>query len=872
MESTNSQPNSELDQNPSSTSSPDDKKSAQEDNSTPKDDNVLVTSVTGDDEYGAEHITVLEGLQAVRKRPEMYIGDRQARGLHHLINEVVDNSIDEAMAGYCDVIKVKINADGSCTVEDSGRGIPIGLEKSTNKPALEVVHTILHSGGKFDSKSYKVSGGLHGVGVSVVNALSEWLEVEVGRDGNCYRMEFARGIKKGEMRIIGPRKRTGTKTTFRPDPDIFPDIEFRFDILAHRLRELAYLNAGLKITLSDQRNDRSEEYFFEKGLVAFVEHLNDSKEVLHKKVIHFRKTDPENNLECEIALQYTTGYTENVVAFANNIHNLDGGTHLSGFRSALTRTLNTYARNNNLLKGTASPAGDDLREGLTAIVSVKLSEPQFEAQTKVRLMNPEVGSFVETTVNELLAQYMEETPSIAKLIVNKGVQAAMAREAARKARDLTRRKGALSGANLPGKLSDCSSKDIESTELYLVEGDSAGGSAKSGRDRRFQAILPLKGKILNVEKARLDKMLSHEEIRIMVSAIGAGIGADEFNFEKRRYGKIIIMTDADIDGAHIRTLLLTFFYRQMRELISNNALFVAQPPLYEIAHKKQKIYVINESEMRQRLTSQGLQGTKLRIRQEQSDDIIVQGDKLTKLLDVLIDAEEQLRVLRRRGIDMQTFVNNDLPAEGGFPAYLVAVDGQMEYFYNEQTYNQRCAELEALTNGNSDNDNSGDNENQEGTKKDSEPSLLQQIETQEMHEVHRLNELRVEMAQYDLQPQDYFRHVEQTISGEHVSTKFALIDSDENEIDVPNPQSIVKGIRDLGSRGITIKRFKGLGEMNADELWYTTMDPEKRTLLRVKLDDAVEADRLFSILMGENVEKRRHFIESHALEVKNLDI
>ncbi len=853
MESNNSQSSTELDQDLN-----------------PAQQSVKNTAAPGDDEYGAEHITVLEGLQAVRKRPEMYIGDRQARGLHHLISEVVDNSIDEAMAGFCDSIKIKINADGSCTVEDSGRGIPVGAEKSTNKPALEVVHTILHSGGKFDSKSYKVSGGLHGVGVSVVNALSEWLEVEVGRDGNCYRMEFARGIKKGEMRIIGPRKRTGTKTTFKPDPDIFPDINFRFDILAHRLRELAYLNAGLKIILTDQRDDRSEEYFFEKGLIAFVEHLNDSKEVLHKKVIHFRKADPENNLECEIAMQYTTGYTENVVAFANNIHNLDGGTHLSGFRSALTRTLNTYARNNNLLKSKTSPAGDDLREGLTAIVSVKLSDPQFEAQTKVRLMNPEVGSFVETTINDLLAQYMEETPSIAKLIVNKGVQAALAREAARKARELTRRKGALSGANLPGKLSDCSSKDIESTELYLVEGDSAGGSAKSGRDRRFQAILPLKGKILNVEKARLDKMLSHEEIRIMVSAIGAGIGADEFNFEKRRYGKVIIMTDADIDGAHIRTLLLTFFFRQMRELISNDALFIAQPPLYEIAHKRKKNYVINESEMRQRLTSQGLQGAKLRIRQDQSEDIIVEGDNLKKLLDLLLDAEEQLRILRRRGIDMQTFVNNALPDEGGLPAYLVVVDGQMEFFYNEQEYNQRCAELEAVTNGDSENQ---DNTEKSGdAKKDSEPPLIRQIETQEMHEVHRLNELRTEMAEFDIQPQDYFCRAEQTISGEHISTKFALIDSDENETDVPNPQSIVKGIRDLGSRGITIKRFKGLGEMNADELWCTTMDPEKRTLLRVKLDDAAEADRLFSILMGENVEKRRNFIETHALEVKNLDI
>jgi DNA gyrase subunit B len=804
--------------------------------------------------YEAEQITVLEGLKAVRKRPEMYIGDRQIRGLHHLVSEVVDNSVDEAMAGYCQNISVQINADGSCTVEDDGRGIPVGAEKSTGKSALEVVHTILHSGGKFDNKSYKVSGGLHGVGVSVVNALSEWLEVEVGREGKAYRMDFARGIIKGELREIGPRKRTGTKTTFKPDPEIFPETNFRFDILSHHLRELAYLNAGLKINLTDQIENKNEEYFFEKGLIAFVEHLNEAKEVLHRRVIHLKKIDEENRLECEIALQYTTGYTENVTAFANNIHNLDGGTHLSGFRSALTRTLNAYARNSNLLKGSSSPTGDDLREGLTAVVSVKLPEPQFEAQTKVRLMNPEVGSFVETTVNELLGQFLEENPAVARQVVNKGVQAALAREAARKARELTRRKGALSSGSLPGKLSDCTSKDVESSELYLVEGESAGGSAKSGRDRYFQAILPLKGKILNVEKARLDKMLNHEEIRMIVSALGTGIGADEFNFEKRRYGKVIIMTDADIDGAHIRTLLLTFFFRQMSELIRGDGLFVAQPPLYEISHRKKKTYVVNENEMRQRLTEQGLKGTKVRIRQEGKEEMFIEGENLHGLIDLLMDVDEQLRILRRRGIDLRQFIAQDQGGSVGLPAYRVLVDDQEEYYHHEEQYSKRCAELADLSGENGSN------------------GMTSKVITEEMHEVHHLNELRCQLEPFDISPEDYFRREQHTVAGEHIPTKFTLIDGEQKETDVPNPQAIVKGVRDLGSRGIEIKRFKGLGEMNAEELWSTTMNPEQRILKRVKLEDAAEADRLFSILMGDNVEKRRNFIEEHALEVKNLDI
>ncbi|MCF7958181.1 MAG: DNA topoisomerase (ATP-hydrolyzing) subunit B [Phycisphaerae bacterium] len=810
--------------------------------------------LTGSGDYGAGSITVLEGMEAVRKRPEMYIGDRQSRGLHHLVSEVVDNSIDEAMANYCDLIKVTINADASCTVEDNGRGIPVDIERSTGKSALEVVHTILHSGGKFDSDSYKVSGGLHGVGVSVVNALSEWMEVEVCREGHQYRIEFERGVTKSEMKQVGPTKKNGTKTTFKPDGTIFPDTVFRFDVLQHRLRELAFLNAGLKIVLTDERDAKEEEFHYENGLSEFVMHLNDSKDPLHKDVIRLNKTDEVNNLVCDIAMQYTAGYTENVVAFANNIHNLDGGTHISGFRSALTRTLNTYAKNSPLMKGTKqTPAGDDWREGLTAVVSVKLPDPQFEAQTKVRLMNPEIGSFVETAVNEMLGQFLEENPDVARQVVKKGIQAALARVAARKARELTRRKGALSGGGLPGKLSDCSSKEIEKTELYLVEGDSAGGSAKEGRDRNFQAILPLKGKILNVEKARLDKMLSHEEIRIIISALGTGIGNEEFNFEKRRYGKVIIMTDADIDGAHIRTLLLTFFFRQMKEMIQYDAIYIAQPPLFEISRRGKKTYLLNEVEMNNHLTSMGLQGTKLLIRLKDQENRVVEDEEFTSLLTILSDVDEQIAILRKRGVELVEFMALDTGETNcGLPTYRIVVGQKEEFYHNLEDFTKRCAQLteeqEKLENGNG------------------------HFLAMEMHEVQRLNELRPQLAEYNILASDYFLREEMTIAGEHIPTKFALIDAENNEIDMPNPQAIVRGVRDLGNKGYEIKRFKGLGEMDAEQLWDTTMNPETRTLLRVKLDDAAEADRLFSILMGDNVEKRRAFIQENALEVKNLDI
>ena len=818
-------------------------------------ENENVNQNPNSEEYGAGNITVLEGMEAVRKRPEMYIGDRQIRGLHHMVSEVVDNSVDEAMAGYCDTILVQINADGSVTVEDNGRGIPTDKEKSTGKSALEVVHTVLHSGGKFDSNSYKVSGGLHGVGVSVVNALSERMETEVSRNGKIHRIEFSRGVTKKDIRIVGDTQSTGTKTTFKPDAEIFPIVEFRFDILETRLRELAYLNAGLKIVLSDERDNRREEFHYENGLAQFVEHLADGKETLHKNVITFSKDDPESGLFCEIAMLYTTGYTENVVAFANNIHNMDGGTHVSGFRSALTRTMNNYARNSQVMKGNQTlPGGDDWREGLVAIVSVKVPDPQFEAQTKVRLMNPEVSGFVETAVNQLLSQHLEENPEIAKNIVRKGVQAAAARAAARKARELTRRKGALSGGHLPGKLSDCSSKKIEHTELYLVEGDSAGGSAKEGRDRKFQAILPLKGKILNVEKARLDKMLSHEEIRTIISALGTGIGTDEFNFEKRRYGKVIIMTDADIDGAHIRTLLLTFFFRHMKELILKDAVYIAQPPLFEISRRGKKKYVLNEKEMNDYLSESGLQKCCLNVRREGGDDRLICEEDFHRLLGLLGQAEEHVKVLAKRGMDVKEFFTNYVTDERGLPEFRITVNASDEFFFDEHEFNARKEVLKA-----------------EAAKEDSDINYS----GQELFEVREMNILKPKLAEYDIELADYLREEEQTVAGEHIATKFALVSGEEEDadsIDVPNPQGIIRGIRELGSKGIEIKRFKGLGEMDAEQLWSTTMDPEQRTLLRVQMEDAAEADRLFSILMGDNVDQRRSFIQEHALEVKNLDV
>ena len=628
--------------------------------------------------YDAATITVLKGLEAVRKRPAMYIGDTSTRGLHHLVYEVVDNSVDEAMGGFCNSISVSINKDNSVTVEDNGRGIPVDMHPTQKKPALEVVMTMLHAGGKFDHQTYKVSGGLHGVGVSVVNALSEWCEVEVSRDGKIYFQRYEEGNAKTDVKVTGKSKGTGTKTTFKPDKNIFEKIDFSFDIIAARLRDLAFLNKGLKIELKDLRSGKSAVYEYEGGIVTFVEFLNENKEPQHSKPIYFHKV--RENIDVEIAIQYNSTYVENIFSYVNNIATIEGGTHLIGFKTALTRTINNYAQKNNLIKNSdLTLQGEDTREGLTAVISVKIPDPQFEGQTKTKLGNSEVKGIVESITGEGLSEFFEENSSVAKKVCEKSIMAARSRDAARKARELTRRKGALEGANLPGKLADCSMEDPQHTEIYIVEGDSAGGSAKQGRDRRFQAILPLRGKILNVEKAPFDKVLSNEEIRNLITALGTGIGGDEFDISKIRYSKVIIMTDADVDGSHIRTLILTFLYRYMKELVEQGYIYIAQPPLYRLKKGNSETYAYSD--------------------------------------------EEKERLLQR-----------------------------------------------------------------------------------------------------------------------------------------------------LGNQGVGIQRYKGLGEMNPEQLWRTTMDPEKRTLLQVTLDDAAEADRIFTILMGDQVEPRRKFIEENAKYVRNLDV
>ncbi len=821
--------------------------------------------------YDASNIKILGGLEAVRKRPDMYIGDRGSGGLHHLVYEVLDNSIDEALAGYCDNINVHIHPDGSCVVEDNGRGIPVEMHKEAKVSALEVVLTTLHAGGKFDSESYKVAGGLHGVGVSVVNALSEWLEADVYRDGKHYHFECARGAAKGSTKEIGPTTKRGTKIAFKPDEEIFGDTEFSYDTLLKRIRELAYLNGGIQISFRDDTNDKKEVFKFEEGIKAFVKHLNEGKETLHKDVIYLAKEDTEAKLSCEVAMQYNDGYNENVLVFANNIRNIDGGTHLSGFRTALTRTMNYYARSNNLLKEGQATTGDDLREGLTAVVAVKLADPHFEAQTKVRLTNPEVGSFVETTVNEQLGHYLEEHPPESKRILNKAIQAAAAREAARKARELTRRKGALSTANLPGKLWDCASKEKATTEVFIVEGDSAGGSAKAGRDRNIQAILPLKGKILNVEKARLEKMLAHDEIRTIISALGTGIGLDEFDLEKCRYGKVILMTDADVDGAHIRTLLLTFFFRQMPQLFSESMIYIAQPPLYEVKvkGKKKSEYILSENQMRKRMITRGLEGTELLIRngketkadggapdtKDTNAESRVSGKEMTSLVKILAEAERIIAVLNRRGIEFTEFVRSYYnPEKGGLPQFRIRTEGEDEIYYDREEYEKRVDELK------------------EQARSLAEGEEEEVVVTEELHEVDRINQIdRKLKTKLGLDLKDFLLKPAKADSGEALPTKFQLI-HDEDTYEIASLGEICAGIRQIGGKGIEIKRFKGLGEMNADQLWDTTMNPESRTLLSVKLDDAGEADRLFSILMGGDVEKRRNFIREHALEVQNLDV
>jgi DNA gyrase subunit B len=824
------------------------------------------------DKYDASKIDKLEGLEAVRKRPGMYIGDPDERGLHHCVFEVLDNSIDEHLAGYCEKIEVAIHMDGSVSIRDDGRGIPVDMHPKFNMPAVELVLTNLHAGGKFGQGAYKYSGGLHGVGAKCVNALSDWFKVEVSRDGNVYHMAFERGKTTETLKIIGKSKHTGTLITFKPDPTIFTiTTEFKFDLLANRLRELAFLNPGVEITLADERiENRTETFLYKAGIEQFVRQLGKNKQPLHSKPIILvgRRTIKVENKDDDVlidcVLQYTDSYTDQILCFANSIPNPDGGTHLTGFRTALTRAINTYARQNNLLKE-KDPAisGDDVREGLVCVLSVKLPHPRFESQTKVKLVNTEIDGVVSSIVYEGLMSFFDANPPVAKKVVDKGLLAARAREAARKARE-TVRKSALTGGGLPGKLADCSDRDPANTEVYIVEGDSAGGSAKQGRDRKFQAILPIRGKLINVEKARLDKVLQNNEIRTMITAIGTGIGDGEgegaFNIEKLRYHKIIIMTDADVDGSHIRTLLLTFFYRQMPELIKRGFVYIAQPPLYQITRKKRVEYVEDDAQLNRILIQLGTEEVRLR---NLSDNKEMSQKQLAEILELLESLDKYAKAIRRHGGDFSVYVDHRDKQTGELPRHLAKVrsgnDESVHYFHTEE-------ELAKFSSDNPDLKLFGDQEGDTDIIEKTRNGPSRRGRHVELHESKAIAELLVKLSRkglsvehYSAQDKPLFELIEG--EGERQSTKplFSIAE-------------ILDGVLEVGRRGLQIKRFKGLGEMNASQLFETTMDPAKRKLLRVDLTDAVEAEEMFTKLMGDEVEPRRQFIEDNALNVRNLDI
>jgi DNA gyrase subunit B len=795
--------------------------------------------------YDAQTIRVLGGIEAVRKRPAMYIGDTSVKGLHHLVHEVVDNSVDEAMAGHCTAIDVTIKGDGSVSVVDDGRGIPVDMHKEVKKPALEVVMTTLHAGGKFDHRSYKVSGGLHGVGVSVVNALSEHLEADVWRDGWVYRQSYARGIPEADVDKLGKTKRRGTKITFKPDPEIFETTRFSYDVLAKRLRELAFLNKGLKITISEEATEKTESFLYKGGIKAFVQLLNEEKDTLHKDVIYFEKED--QNTIVEGALQYNDGYGENVFSFVNNINTIDGGTHLSGFRSALTRTVNFYAKQHNMLKKESPPSGDDMREGLTAVISVKVPDPQFEGQTKSKLGNREVQGIVEAATNEALGTYFEEHPGTGRSIATKAVLASRAREAARKARDLTRRKGALESGSLPGKLADCSTKDVTTSEIFLVEGDSAGGSAKQGREREFQAILPLRGKILNVEKAGIDKVLNYEGIRTMVSALGTGLGKADFNIEKLRYGKVIIMTDADIDGSHIRTLLLTFFYRYMEDLIKQGHVYLAQPPLYRVQRRGEAEYVYSPEDLTRSLVHMGLKGAELKVKGVKEP---VRGKMLEVLVDILVELESHINYVKQKGLDFEELLSQRNAKDGSLPRFRATFGEDTRQFYSESEMKEFIKK--------------------EQTKRKRELAVYAEGEDrEETEDFVVIGELRESAA-----IEKIILAVEKACGKDAFVEKedHFILSCDSDEHRLSSVCEVLDAVKAVGQKGIDIQRYKGLGEMNPDQLWETTMDPERRILKRIGVEDAVKADKMFTVLMGTKVEPRREFIETHALEVRDLDI
>ncbi len=845
----------------------------------------------GADDYGADKIKVLEGLEAVRKRPAMYIGSTGAPGLHHLVYEIVDNSIDEALAGYCDQISVTLHIDNSVTVVDNGRGIPVDLHAS-GRSAAEVVLTVLHAGGKFDNESYKVSGGLHGVGVSVVNALSETLDLEIWRNGQVYKQSYERGVPTADLEVTGTTKKRGTKITFTPDAQIFETVEFSFDTLAQRLRELAFLNGGVTITIDDERDGKAHKFHYEGGINAFVQYLNQNKTAVNDKPIYMH--GEKDGIDVEIALQWNDGYTETVYSFANNINTHEGGTHLSGFRAALTRTINYYVGKNNLAKDLrdANIGGDDIREGLTAVISVKIPRPQFEGQTKTKLGNTEVKGIVEAVVNDRLGAFLEENPAVAKRVINKAVDAARAREAARKARDLVRRKGALDNSTLPGKLADCQERDPALSELYIVEGESAGGSAKQGRDRRFQAILPIKGKILNVEKARFDKMLGSDEIKTMIAALGCGIGDDDFDLAKLRYQRVIIMTDADVDGSHIRTLLLTFFYRQMRALIEHGYVYIAQPPLFRAKRGRSEVFIRDERALETWLMKRAVESRVLVL----PDGAEISGEELERRLERLIAFRKYLQIVERRGPTRDVVLA--LLDRGAHEKGFFAERSRVEALAAALASPQRTAAVQE------------DEEHQAFAVAIEDRSVGYPRHHRVDHDFVTTSEFRTLAASYqdvrgirgpmvvktlaahepDGQPEEPGGAAanETAIGGAPLdqATKLAAEakpldasgavkgsrDARDGDVRIGTLDELVEFFTAAGKKGVAVNRYKGLGEMNPETLWETTMNPATRTLAQVKAEDHMEADLMFTTLMGDQVEPRRKFIEANALDVKNLDI
>lgn len=818
--------------------------------------------------YDSSKIQVLDGLEAVRKRPAMYIGSTGPQGLHHLVYEVVDNSVDEILAGGCNRIDVILKEGNICSVVDNGRGIPVDPMKDVKDPklkgksALEVVLTVLHAGGKFDKEKggYKISGGLHGVGISVVNALSEWLEVEVRRDGKIWKQSYKRGKPQSEVKIVGEAQDTGTTVTFKPDPEIFGDIKFSFDTLANRLRELAFLNPGVRITIIDERDDKKYTFYFEGGIKQFVKFLNANKTVLHNEPIFISKR--EGDIYLDVAIQYNNEYSENVYSFVNNIKTTEGGTHLAGFRSALTRVVNDYIKRYELVKDKDfSVNGDDVREGLTAVISLKIPHPQFEGQTKTKLGNSEVEGIVRSLVGEALSTFFEENPTVAKAICNKAIEAQRAREAARKAKELARRKGAIFDSGLPGKLADCQERDPEKSELYIVEGDSAGGSAKQARDRVFQAVLPLRGKILNVEKAHLNKILSNDQIRTLIAAIGTGVGEGEdgFDIEKLRYGKIIIMADADVDGQHIRTLLLTFFYRQMRPLIEQGRIFIAQPPLYKVKKGKFEGYFQNDEELNQWIVEQAIESLTVKDRKGKE----LEKKNIKEIISIIFQIEGLLRRLEVKSLTLGDYLNFE--RSGKIPIYRVEIaPGSYRYFYSEKEW------LEY--------ENEFIEKRKEELRKELKEEDLEREEElgpsfQTLAEFTKLFQINKKLKEYGYNLEEYIpKEIEEVDEKEKNKSYLFEVRTEKNRYFISSLKELGDIVRKEGTQGATIQRYKGLGEMNPQQLWETTMDPKRRRLLKVTLEDTAEAEAIFTTLMGDNVEPRRKFIEENALEVKNLDI